>query len=438
MHCTIEKFRELYGYGREDDGWDYKRDLSLDTAKEKYRLLKDVLAFSNYGGGYLVIGVDKNNSTLVNIPQKIDPARLSETIERTLGKSIAVELNYFHYTTGHDIFQVALLYIPGASEILETFQDFSGDDNKVIIYQNDVYTRRGTRTVKASAADITDMLKRHQAQKGPAVTDSVSADKYPVYTDNLPLSRYLGQMLDNQYEFNARTCGISLRYLLQVSPHSKKDFGALVGVSEGQWERFLLGDEIPPLELLIRVSGLCGVPLRYFFSFHHYGRPPFWTEDDLQFVLLRLLKPAVALDKIQDVDLFLGRVVYETARAVKELGDLLDADRPILRLAEGQTKAFKEELQLQYYKLLEQIPVGSRTRGMTREEEMILGWFHCNNQYLARIFVEAIQSIGLLQSGRPHVVFYFTEELRKLEIKGRNYDTDKKKVRFSGIKLSYK
>ncbi|MCU9601779.1 ATP-binding protein [Pallidibacillus thermolactis] len=52
MIANKEKLFEILSLGREDKKWDFKQDIHLK--KEEFaELLKDILAFSNSGGGHL-------------------------------------------------------------------------------------------------------------------------------------------------------------------------------------------------------------------------------------------------------------------------------------------------------------------------------------------------------------------------------------------------
>ncbi|QOS79383.1 hypothetical protein JNUCC31_32905 [Paenibacillus sp. JNUCC31] len=54
MYNSQDKFFELVGLGTENNKWDYKRDIYINPNIAFANLLKDILAFSNSGGGWLV------------------------------------------------------------------------------------------------------------------------------------------------------------------------------------------------------------------------------------------------------------------------------------------------------------------------------------------------------------------------------------------------
>jgi len=52
--------QELIDCRTENEHLDYKVEIELDSPKGMCGFARDVLAFRNVGGGYLVIGLDKN------------------------------------------------------------------------------------------------------------------------------------------------------------------------------------------------------------------------------------------------------------------------------------------------------------------------------------------------------------------------------------------
>jgi len=60
---NYEEYLRLIYTGHERRDVDYKRDMPWDKAT-KYRIIKDILSFANYGGGYLVIGVAERDEGL--------------------------------------------------------------------------------------------------------------------------------------------------------------------------------------------------------------------------------------------------------------------------------------------------------------------------------------------------------------------------------------
>lgn len=427
MSCTLAKFLELYEHNREDDKWDYKRQIELSRKSEKFSLVKDILSFANYGGGHILIGIDKDNTTIVNVENIIDPTTIAEIIERNAGLDVKFDIAYFTHQFQSGSARIGIIYIHPSPKILYTTKDLVGEDNKIYIGQSEVYTRRNTRCIKASPEEIHEINSRIRTNSN---THEVINDKYNVYLTSIQRADALWAVLENKYELTTESLACTIRGMLWFSKHEKRDFAQLTGVNLQEMEDYLLGKRMPPLELLHRLSVLMGMPLQLFFQPTYFGRPAFWKEDGLRFVLLRLVKPFTSLRKISDVDAFLGKIVYETAKAILSLEEYVSSDSIVEGLSEDLSKAFKFELAHQHYKLLEQGSMNDERRELTRQEHIIGRWFSCSGDYLSRIFVESIKEIKVLTNGQPNIVFHFNEEIRFKEIYGRDYDQRNMKMRF--------
>lgn len=431
MTCTKEKFTELYKTLREDDSWDFKRQIEISKKSEKFNLIKDFIAFSNYGGGHILIGIDKDNKTIVNVENELDPSTIAEIIEKNSGVDIKFELSYFLFESETEESRVGIIYIYPSKEILFSTKDLMSEDGKTIILRaNDVYTRRNTRSIKATPKEIEEIIYRIKVKQ--ATEGEISEDKYPVYNSSIQLAKYLGNLIDNKHEINAETFSINLRGLLWFSSFSKKDFAKVCGITLHELENLLLGKEIPSLDFLMRVSKITSVPLQIFFEPNYFGRKAFWTDHDLEFVLMKLVKPSYHLHNIKDSHKFFGKVVYQTANAISELDEFIHSDNTIGGFSVIENKKLKGELTHQHYKLLEQVPENYQFRGLTKAEEIIISWFGCNSKYLCRIFVESIKEIKVKLNDEPSTNFHFTNEINRRKIYGRSYDEKNFKIIFSG------
>ena len=63
-----ERLLSLIRLGREEEALDYKRsyDLSGMTTKDRVEMVRDVVAMANGSGGYIVLGVGENRSSLTS------------------------------------------------------------------------------------------------------------------------------------------------------------------------------------------------------------------------------------------------------------------------------------------------------------------------------------------------------------------------------------
>ncbi len=434
MTCTIDKFLKFFNSSREDDSWDFKRQIEISKKSEKYNLIKDFISFANYGGGYILLGVDNDNRTIANVEKELDPSTIAEIIEKNAGLQIKFDIAYFSHDFGTGTSKIGLIYIHPSSEALACAKDLISEDGKTaIIRANDIYTRRNTRSIKATPKQIEEIIHRISLKKPNE--GNVSKDKYPVYNSGKQVTDIIWNLIDDKGEINAEMMSINLRGILWFSNHNKKDFAKLCGIDMQDFERLLLGIELPTLDFLLRVSKMTNTPFQNFFETNYYGRRAFWKDHDLRFALLGLIKPMNQVQRIQNCDKFLGKVVYQTAKNILELYELVQSDSDIGGLSPSESIKFKQELAHQHYKLLEQVRLDYEFRGLTKIEEIITQWFHCNSQYLSRIFIESIKEIKVKDKDEPWIIFHFKNEIAKREIYGRTYDEKKIKVIFSARKF---
>ena len=151
MILNEQTFWTCYNHGREDNAWDYKQQVNFSDKTGFAKFLKHVLAFSNFRGGYLLLGVG-DDRRILGVTEEIDQADLGGKVEADLEFPLDLKLCYFtHHADGYSI-RLGLLYIPPSQEILVSKKDFP-ERNKPIVRKDDVYYRRNTRSIKATAQD---------------------------------------------------------------------------------------------------------------------------------------------------------------------------------------------------------------------------------------------------------------------------------------------
>lgn len=110
----------LLNMGVESPGFDYKRCIDFDSKCGRAAFAKDVIAFANYGGGDIVVGVDEpEKGRFVNVGIDDDKSRFYEVT--CLNKSISEYLDPHHHISSR-IFtegkkKYVLIRIPSIGEI---------------------------------------------------------------------------------------------------------------------------------------------------------------------------------------------------------------------------------------------------------------------------------------------------------------------------------
>ncbi|OMC73001.1 hypothetical protein BK121_08820 [Paenibacillus odorifer] len=152
-----ESFRDLLQYNSgEEDYLDFKREWP-DIPK----LAKHILAFSNSGGGVLVVGVEEsgNHFNSIGLSEKKDKVEIENGVRGFIGSEADYVILDFAYEASEyqkiigKVFQVLIvnyneIYLPLVSK------KASGNNIK----SNTIYVRRGTSTQEASYEEIQKLL----------------------------------------------------------------------------------------------------------------------------------------------------------------------------------------------------------------------------------------------------------------------------------------
>ena len=144
---------------------DFKWTVDITKDSQDFtKIIKDVYAFSNYGGGWLVLGVKQNDHSneknkgkfiKAGLPDdfELEDASLQEKINSFLDEPISIQYTEFTRTINRDNKKFALIYFPPSSKIMVSKKDIkynTGNKERTAVLKNIVYTRRGTQSIIAS------------------------------------------------------------------------------------------------------------------------------------------------------------------------------------------------------------------------------------------------------------------------------------------------
>lgn len=440
-------FDKYFNLRKESNSWDYKRELILESKTNKYNLIKDFLAFSNFGGGFILLGIDERDFSLHN-QNPIDQAIIGDIIESNLGFNIPFDISYFFKEVNKVYIKVGVIEIYPSKKIFSCPKDFHSDKNKIIIGVGDILTRRNTKSTKVNTEDLQELFLRF-SQK--ITENSYSIDeKLAIYKNSKQEIDFLWSCIENKFDFNAETLSIKFRGIFFHSKYSKIDFANLVGISIEKLDGVLLGNVLPDMEILIRVSKIFDVNMNFFFVPDYFGRTQFWKEDIVRMSILKRVNKIGGITQIDDVERILGTIVYEVAKNIvyfhsfifeKKMNYSLVADSNVIQeklenLSREQMSNLIRELSHQYYKILEQVTYESlNDTGFTDIEMLISKWFITNGVYLARIFTESIKKIEIVDNLNIRVEFHFWDEIKNLKVMGRKYDSNNLVLRFTDCKI---
>lgn len=171
----------LTNYGEEDSRLDYK--LTIDPASDRdwLELTKDISAFANTFGGYLVFGVRNQNKDLVGLPSEIegllgDANNLLQKINRHLDPAIE---HLRAKTFDFDGLRIVILMVPqsrGRTHVISKDGEFTHKSGKkqTLLRKGTFYIRRSAGNHLADSRDLEAVVERRIDQFRASLMEKVA------------------------------------------------------------------------------------------------------------------------------------------------------------------------------------------------------------------------------------------------------------------------
>jgi Schlafen, AlbA_2/AAA ATPase domain len=171
-NCTVEIIKYLSNGDRlveqEDALWDYKSYANIDPVKKTSalgqfnahccELVKDIVAFYNTYGGYLIFGVDDRTKTLFGFDEEVDLNAVMSRIEADTGRKICI--SFCRLVMNEKT--IGLMHIPrrpDAEQPLQFRKDAKiANSGKKAYKSNDIYFRDGGRSLPATGSQSLSFL----------------------------------------------------------------------------------------------------------------------------------------------------------------------------------------------------------------------------------------------------------------------------------------
>lgn len=140
----------LVEFGKETNRVEYKLSYPVNN-EHLYEIVKDVSAFLNIGGGYIVVGVNRelNPIGIKKEDEKyLDPTKLSEIISKYISPSTHLNIYIGNYKLKSENIRVAIIYIPSFQNrphIINndyTYKDEKKKKDITALHQGTIYIRR--------------------------------------------------------------------------------------------------------------------------------------------------------------------------------------------------------------------------------------------------------------------------------------------------------
>lgn len=164
----------LFSLTKETPFLDFKTIMDIGKDSDFPKIVKDVFAFSNNGGGYLMIGIKPNDHSNKDIkgsfikqglPEdyEVDQATIQQKVNAYTSNPIEIDYTQFERTVNGEQKKFAIMFIPASTILLKPTQDgiykINGVDKKAFL-KDKVYVRRGTQSIPAEPQEIARIQKR--------------------------------------------------------------------------------------------------------------------------------------------------------------------------------------------------------------------------------------------------------------------------------------
>ena len=179
----------LIAHDREEPYLDFKETLDISKTAPFPKIAKDVFAFSNYGGGFILIGFrhkskgltkEQDDSESLEYTRNylpvglgtlfhIDQATLQEKFNAYSSEALVIDYSEFTRNIDGIDFKLGVVYIPASTSPLKPTKEGSysesGGKKKNAFATGQVLFRRGTQSVLATKQEITWIEQRSEKEQ---------------------------------------------------------------------------------------------------------------------------------------------------------------------------------------------------------------------------------------------------------------------------------
>lgn len=219
---------------------DFKLTLNLGKGADFPEIAKDIFAFSNYGGGWILIGwkEEKKNQFLpVGLPDdcEIDQAILQEKFNAFVIEPIQISYKETKQIIDNVQRRFGFIFIPPSHKILVPSKDGKykvGDKERIVFKKDDIFYRRGTQSIHPSEQELTIIKKRLEKENYRLSVLSGEPDQIDeeIYSNlfeikKMPKYVYIGnkkQYDDSSIKFLLKQSGIFPEFFYKFKEWNKK------------------------------------------------------------------------------------------------------------------------------------------------------------------------------------------------------------------------
>lgn len=441
MRLNRDKFFELLGMGREDNSWDFKKEIQF-SSKEKFNdFIKDVLAFSNTkNGGYILLGIEDESLNLIGISETIDEAILAGKIESILGYSIKFNLLFFKHSIGEREIDLGIMYFYESNKINVSAKTLT-KSNGVAVRENAIYIRRNTRSIECSREDLEELVKRI-GSKGDYAFKEQDLKILERNKDFYLMNREAYEHLKGQFKFTSNEFSHKINeiYYSQFT-YNKLEFSRLIGFDESRIDDFFEGKAMPTLEHILRLTTIFNLKADYFFRPTLYNRYPVWQESIIASSIIQKIEEKDRFLEIDEASLF-HTVFWRLSFTLRQFINWLSSNEKtfdnkvivlyeeyykeinnvIEKYSEDEIIELKSELNRNYYKVLERLGGKSVGQKELMEEDILDRIVQMDRRILCRMIIESINKINISESLKVEIRFNYLDDIQRGQVNTFSYD----------------
>lgn len=243
---TRETAVYLAEYAEEDDRVDYKETIDIASERDCLEITKDISAFANTYGGYLVFGINDGEKRIVGLARDVartikDVNNLHQKINRHLDPNITgLRANEFKI----DGISIVVLYIPqsvGVTHMISKDGVFShpSGKQKTLLQKGTFYVRRSAGNHLGDSRDLDGVIERRIDQFRDSLMEKVAkVVKSPASSDVFILSKDPGDTEAKRFIIEDSPDAIAIKGMsFTVAPEGiEEEIAAWVVLSRGSSE----------------------------------------------------------------------------------------------------------------------------------------------------------------------------------------------------------
>ena len=338
----------LIEYREEDDKVDYKKTFAPDLQKSWLELAKDISAFANTFGGYLVFGVQDNDKKVVGLERSVaDILKESDNIQKKINRNLEPPITSIRAKEFRFDGIIVVIHIPqtkNTTHMISKDGEFTHQSGarKKILHHGTFYVRRVGGNHLGDSRDLDGVVERRVDAFRESLLDKVATVvNAPVDSEILIATKGEPLAGENQFVITNSADALEVKSMSYTIPPKTAEqeiagMCAFHKANKGEipsplmmwkWyeERLSLSLSVEHRLALFKFALWVGAPVFY------------WINDlkakDLRSALydaVRMRRDNLHLSQSLEVAAFLGKPTY--SKVVSMLGDRIDRVSPRMKL----------------------------------------------------------------------------------------------------------